>query len=102
MNTSLVVLNLEDNGIGDWGATAIADAFAVNKTLTHLNLSGNGIGVCINIKNTYINIQLQQKNGGIALANALASSNNVLHTLILNNNPLLDETAAALSTTLQS
>lgn len=46
VNNSLVALNLEENGIGDWGATAIADAMAVNKSITYLNLCSNGIGVC--------------------------------------------------------
>ncbi len=41
---SLTKLNLWGNGIGDQGAKAIADVLETNTTLTKLDLWGNGIG----------------------------------------------------------
>ena len=40
-NTILTNLNLYDNHISDAGATSIAKAIRVNKTLTNLSLSHN-------------------------------------------------------------
>ena len=35
---------LQNNEVGDEGATCIADALKINKSLKHLNLSGSPIG----------------------------------------------------------
>ena len=45
MNKTLTDLHLSGNGISDAGATCITEAIKVNKTLTNLYLSGNGISV---------------------------------------------------------
>ena len=43
VNKTLTNLGLAYNGIGDPGATSIAEVIKVNKTLTNLNLYGNCI-----------------------------------------------------------
>ena len=41
MNKTLTILGLRRNGISDAGATCIAEAIKLNKTLTNLDLSYN-------------------------------------------------------------
>ena len=43
INKTLTNLDLSDNGISDAGATSITEAIKVNKTLTNLELSCNRI-----------------------------------------------------------
>ena len=65
----LVDLNLWSNDITDAGAHKLADALAVNTSLTHLDLSGNNIG----------------SDGADALAEACAQ-NRTLASVDLRNN----------------
>ena len=44
VNTTLTQLSLWDNNIDDAGAASLAEAFKVNATLTQLSLWGNNIG----------------------------------------------------------
>ena len=43
VNKTLTNLNLSDNGMSEAGATSIAEVIKFNKTLTNLNLCSNGI-----------------------------------------------------------
>ena len=43
VNKTLTNLDLSDNGMSEAGATSIAEATKFNKTLTNLNLFSNGI-----------------------------------------------------------
>ena len=43
-NSSLTHLDLSGNGIGDNGASSLSTALTANSSLTHLDLSGNRIG----------------------------------------------------------
>jgi len=80
LNTSLVVLDLTNCGLGDEGAEALAAALAHNKTLTTLALGQNSI--------TEVGAQL--------LAQAL-HGDAVLSTLELQENPIKTEGAVALA-----
>jgi hypothetical protein len=44
----LTTIALENNGIGDEGASAFADALAVNTSVTSLNLGNTSEGPCPN------------------------------------------------------
>ena len=79
-NKHLTVLDLENCGIDDAGALALAQVLAVNRSITHLNLAGNAIG----------------SKGGYAIATAL-KYNHVLDTLSLERNPLRPEVGVALA-----
>ncbi len=78
-NPKLTSLDLEGNGIGDAGATALATALQTNTTLTSLNLECNGIGAA----------------GATALATAL-QTNTTLTELNLEHNDIRDVAAVAL------
>jgi hypothetical protein len=82
-NTTLTVLDLYGNDIGDEGAQALAAALMNNATLTTLPLDGNNIG----------------DEGAQALAAALMN-NATLTTLHLGENNIGDEGAQALATAL--
>ena len=43
VNKTLTNLDLSDNGMSEAGATSIAEVIKFNKTLTNLNLCSNGI-----------------------------------------------------------
>ncbi len=77
-NRSLVILDLEANGIGDQGCEAVASVLARNRTLTNLNLASNNIS----------------ETGARTLAFAI-QSNPVLSSLNLNGNPIKNSAAVA-------
>ena len=72
-NSSLHILNLSDNSIGNSGVIALSDALKVNSFLRDLNLSDNSIG----------------NSGIIALSDAL-KVNSSLRDLNLNGNFLIE------------
>lgn len=70
-NSSLCVLGLDDNDLGDEGAAALADVLVVNRTLVNLSVAGNGFS----------------EKAGQALAVALGR-NDVLSHLNISRNPI--------------
>jgi Ran GTPase-activating protein (RanGAP) involved in mRNA processing and transport len=83
-NKHITSLDLENCGIDDTGALALAQVLAVNRSITRLNLSHNNIG----------------SKGGFALATAL-KYNNVLDTLNLAGNPLRPQVGSAVADALK-
>eukprot|EP00474_Spongospora_subterranea_P011313 CRZ11771.1 hypothetical protein [Spongospora subterranea] len=79
-NRSIVVLDLQGNGIVDAGATAFAHVLASNIYLTNINLSNNNIGQA----------------GGIMISKALAK-NKVLTSLDISSNDIKDESAISIA-----
>jgi len=78
-NTTLVELNFDRNGVGDEGATIFAQVLEQkNKSLRHLSLSGNKIGVT----------------GAESLASLLIRKGNIV-SLNLANNRICDDGAKA-------
>ncbi|XP_078381732.1 uncharacterized protein LOC144664461 isoform X15 [Oculina patagonica] len=84
-NSSLTVLHLSDNNIGDHGAAGLAEALQNNTSLTALHLSGNNIGV----------------HGAAGLAEAL-QNNTSLTVLHLSVNIIGDHGATGLAEALQN
>jgi len=79
-NTSLIILELEGNGIGDSGAEAIAQVLLTNRTLTAVNVADNQI----------------TPRGAHAMAVALAGSP-VLASLNIAHNSIKNESCVALA-----
>jgi Ran GTPase-activating protein (RanGAP) involved in mRNA processing and transport len=84
VNKTLTTLYVRDSGIGDAGATALADALKVNKTLTTLHVYNDSIGAA----------------GAAAIAEAL-KVNKTLATLDVNSNSIGDAGAAAIAEALK-
>ena len=84
VNSTLTMLNLTFNSIGDQGATGLAEALKVNSTLTTLILNDNGIG----------------HQGATGLAEAL-KGNLTLTVLCLSDNGIGDQGATGLAEALK-
>ncbi|XP_068699918.1 protein NLRC3-like isoform X2 [Montipora foliosa] len=108
VNTSLTTLRLDDNSIGDEGATSLSQVLAVNTSLTTLKLSGNSIGdagatslsqaLAVNTSLTTLKLFGNSigEAGATSLSQALAV-NTSLTTLKLSGNSIGDAGATSLS-----
>ncbi|CAH3150376.1 unnamed protein product, partial [Pocillopora meandrina] len=102
---NLTNLNLSGNGISDAGATCIAEAMKVNKTLTNLNLSGNDAGaICIaealKVDKTLTNLYLSGNGISAAGATCIAEAmkvNKTLTNLNLSGNGISDAGATCIA-----
>ena len=68
-------MDLSDNGMSEAGATSIAEAIKVNKTLTNLNLCSSGIN------KTLTNLDLSDNGISEASATSIAEEIEVNKTL---------------------
>ena len=86
-HTRLATLKLAHNQVGAGGAHSLAQMLSVNRTITKLDVSQNGI----------------QVPGGIALAESLVRNEQCkLEVLVLNGNPLTDKTALRFAASLRT
>ncbi|KAF9910161.1 hypothetical protein BX616_010927 [Lobosporangium transversale] len=111
-NTTLLVLDLEGNSIGDKGALALSEALKTNTALTSLSLRENSIGhkgalalskaLKINTTLTTLNLNwnLIEEKGAVVLLEAL-KSNTTLVTLGLRGNSIGREGALTLAEALK-
>jgi hypothetical protein len=112
VNTSLTIIFLAINYIGDEGATALADALKVNTSLKTIYLNQNQIGdegalvfadalkVNTSVTGIYLNTNEIGDEGALALADAL-QVNTSLRNINLESNHISNEGAAALAYALQ-
>jgi hypothetical protein len=77
-NTSVTVVDLRNNRIGNEGTAALAGGLKVNATVTSINLGGNEIG----------------DEGASALANSLEVNTSVVNILVVGN--MIDESKSVI------
>ncbi|XP_078381248.1 NACHT, LRR and PYD domains-containing protein 3-like [Oculina patagonica] len=111
-NSSLTVLNLSGNNIGDHGATGLAGALRKNASLRELNLFGNNIGdvgatglagaLDENSSLTWLDLSANKigDDGTTGLARAL-QENTSLTVLVLSHNKIGDDGAYSLADALK-
>ena len=108
VNSTITEVNLDDNNIGDTGATALAEALKGNSTFKYLYLGKNNIGdrgaialaEALKVNSTITNVNLYDNNIGATGARALAEALNVNSTITaisLNDNNIGDTGARALA-----